>query len=72
MTVDLQKLFEVLFERFGPNLGVEFEPMSKKEATGATSEVGGIRIVRDRFFLLGEGNRRYEEVEDEIVATGQK
>ncbi len=72
MTLDLRELFEVLFERFGPDLKVMIQPMSEEEAEKAVSEVGGVRLVHDRFTLLGENGRRHKEIEEEIVNRGRK
>ena len=72
MTLDFREFFEVLFDRFGAGLEVLIRPMSEEEAELAGSEVGGIRLVHDRFIVIDENSRRDKEIEEEIDSRGHK
>ena len=71
-TVDLQFMFQIIFERFGEGARIQIERMSEEELEKASSRAGHIRVIRDRFILMGERGERYLEIEDEIINRGQK
>ena len=69
---DLPFLFEVLFERFGPEVNFEIQPMSEAELEAGTERVDGLSLVRTRFVLVGQTGERYDDIESEVVDRGRK
>jgi hypothetical protein len=76
LTVDLNALFDTLFDAYVDDLIVEFVEMNDQEKAASTDEVEGLRAVRERFHLLETGLptgvRRRKDLEKAAVAVGRK
>jgi hypothetical protein len=73
-TLDLNQLFQCLFERFG-ECQITFVPMSPKDRARASAQIDGIEAVNERFWILhraGHDLIRQTDVEETIVRIGQK
>lgn len=72
MTLDLHQLFTELFDRFGHDLRVEIQPMPAEEVKAAVCSIDGIKVVKERFQVIGPEGKRYFDVEESVVSRGQK
>lgn len=75
MTLDLTKVFEVIFEMFG-DITIVVEPMNEREREKATDIVDDIIAVKERFAIFTETEKgkltRCKHIEERIVLEGQK
>lgn len=76
LTVDLNALFDTLFDAYDDGVIVEFAEMDEREKAESTEAVEGLRAVRERFHILETGLptgvRRRKDLEQAAVAVGRK
>ena len=73
-TVDLGQLFRVLFDKFG-ECQIDFIPMTPQQRATASTEVDGIELINERFWILiraDNGFVRQHELERVVVRLGKK
>ena len=76
LTLDLQKVFEILVEEYGEELTLSVMPMTAAERAASEDSSGPVTLVPTRFILreVHDGKRivRRVDIEERMIHEGRK
>lgn len=71
LTIDLNKLIEMIIHEYGDSIQLELQVMTKSEKEQVSTMESGILRIIERFWII-ENDQRRKDLEESIIDEGRK